>query len=429
VVNPERTTHGSGPFGRRLDVTLTSFDVGRWYYDSRLQIAQDAAILRQLIEAVAWTNDLWPSQWAQWYSVALGFKPDLILELGRGRGNSTAVFVQAAARLGSAKVVSLCNSGDWTTQTAPKVKAVVDDRWFDSLDARMTDIINAADYGEILGNHRRVLLLWDAHGFEIAEVVLGEILPRLRNREHLVIMHDITDNRYAGASPAYGGPLWKGSEWQQRTGTWSAGVSIGWMNSIQDQIIAIADFSARNGLDVQSADHEYARFFSSHPDCAAEMRTILGEEWFSTIAQWAFFSLGESDRPLEFPEVASRRTFAQRSAVVLSGVDHLPATITTPVQPWSFASVWQWRPEVKLPAGAAAALRVRLEVEHGSVGVGLLDANGRDFTVRYAIAPTNRPTELHLPVADIAQPHALVVTTWAAPVVARVHIHDVELVW
>ena len=91
------------------------YDVARWYYEHRHRIAADSGILRALISAVDWTNDLWPSQWAQWYSVALGFKPDLILELGRGRGNSTALFCQAAAALGGTKVVSLCHSGDWIT--------------------------------------------------------------------------------------------------------------------------------------------------------------------------------------------------------------------------------------------------------------------------------------------------------------------------
>ena len=169
--------------------------------------------------------------------------------------------------------------------------------------------------------------------------------------------------------------------------------------------------------------------FGSHPDCATEMRAALSEEWFSTTAQWAFFSLRNEHGPFEFPAVASRRTFANHAPVALDGVEELPAIVTTPVEPWSFAVVWQWRPEVAVPDGATAALRVRLQVEHGSVGIGLLDANGRDFTVRYAVSPTERSTELHLPVADPADPRPLVITTWAAPVAARVQIHDVELVW
>ena len=136
---------------------------------------------------------------------------------------------------------------------------------------------------QLLADHERVLLLWDAHGFEIAELVLGEILPRLADREHLLLMHDISDNRYPGVPRSYGGqPLWKGSAWQKRTGAWESRVNIGWMNSMQDQVIALADFAARNDLEIGSADHEYARFFGAHPDHAEEMDRLLGREFFSS---------------------------------------------------------------------------------------------------------------------------------------------------
>jgi hypothetical protein len=405
-----------------------SVDVARWYYEQRHRVAADAAILRSLIAAVDWTNDLSPSQWAQWYSVALGFRPDLILELGRGRGNSTALFCQAAHALGDTKVVSLCHSGDWTTLTAPRLAEVVDTGWFDPLDARMTDIVSA-DYGEIIGDHRRVLLLWDAHGFEIAEVVLGEILPRLLDREHLVLMHDIVDNRYSHVDRSYNGqPLWKGSAWQERTGTTGARVNIGWMHSIQDQIVAIADFSARNDLELGSADHEFHCLFGEQPDLGAAMRASLGDEFFSTLGHWAFFSLNGKQGPFEFPAVAGRQAFTHRSAVILEGVG-LPADVVAGAQPWSFASAWSWRPSDTVPPGVDSWLRVRMHVEDGSVGIGLLAANGRDFHVRRAVSPGRQAVEVQMPVSNLADPGQLVVTTWAAPMPARVRIDDVSLVW
>src|SRR6185437_12560774 len=179
-------------------------------------------------------------------------------------GNSTALFTQAASRLGGTKVVSLCRSSEWMTTVAADVEKIVGAAWFDNLDARLADILGA-DYAAIIGDHRRVLVFWDAHGFEIAEVVLGEILPRLVDREHLLVMHDISDNRYAAVSRAYHGPLWKGIKWQQRTQAWKSRVNIGWMNSIQDQVIALADFSWRNRVDIGSADHQYAMYFDAHP--------------------------------------------------------------------------------------------------------------------------------------------------------------------
>ncbi len=103
---------------------------------SDTRIAEDAGILNALIDATRAGHDLTPCQWAQWYSVALGFRPDLIVELGRAKGNSTALFCQAASRLGGTRVVSLCNSRDWVDDTLPRLRTVVPAGWFDPLDAR-----------------------------------------------------------------------------------------------------------------------------------------------------------------------------------------------------------------------------------------------------------------------------------------------------
>jgi len=403
------------------------FDPARFYYDQRFAIAEDADVLRALIAAVDWTNDLTPSQWAQWYSVALGFAPDLIVELGRGRGNSTALFTQAAARLGHTRVISLCNSYDWASSVAPRIARVVDSRWFDNLDARMTDIL-AEDYGHILDGASRVLLLWDAHGFEVAETVLGEILPRLQDREHLILMHDIVDNRYAGVSRSYDGqPLWKGAAWQQRTGAWDSRVNIGWMHALQDQIVAIADFSARNALDVGSADDRYARFFGENPAHAAEMRRVIGDELFAMNGHFAFISLTGCAGPFYFPAVAGRQPLAHRSDVVVKGMRQPLPVVVTPAQPWAFASTFTWQPSAEVPG--AAWLRLRLRVEGGPIGVGLLAGDGVNFTVRRALSPRQHPLDMLLPVADMRQPGTLVIQTWAAPASARVRIDELSIVW
>jgi len=415
--------------GRDINLDQKPFDVARCYYDQRAQVAQDAGILRQLMDAVDWANDLAPSQWAQWYSVALGFAPTLIVELGRGRGNSTALFTQAAARLPGTRVVSLCQSGDWASMTSPRIARVVDRSWFDRVDARMADIV-AADYEAILGRHERVLLLWDAHGFEIAEVVLGEILPRLATREHLVLMHDISDNRYAGISRSYGGqPLWKGSKWQLRAGAWDSRVNIGWMNSIQDQVIALADFSARNDLEIGSADHEYTTFFEEHPGHADEMRRTIGSEWFSTIGHWAFLSLTGKAGPFCFPAVASRRPLPNRAAVVVDELRRLPAAIVTEPKAWSYAATWTWRPAADPPAGVQASLHLRIKVERGTIGVSLLSRDGKEFVESKVASAAAEPLNVLLPVHDLAQRGRLVIHTWDSPVSARAQVEEVSLVW
>ena len=72
-----------------MTTTATGVDIARFYYEQRHAVAEDAPTLRALIGAVNAPNDLAPTQWSQWYAIALGFRPDLIVELGRAKGNST----------------------------------------------------------------------------------------------------------------------------------------------------------------------------------------------------------------------------------------------------------------------------------------------------------------------------------------------------
>jgi hypothetical protein len=413
-----------------------AFDVAAAYYQQRDRIAEDAGILNALIAAIHAEYDLTPTQWAQWYSVALGFHPDLIVELGRGRGNSTAVFCQAASRLGRTRVVSLCNSKEWARDSLPKVKAVVGQPWLERLDARSVNILDV-DYGQLFEGAERVLLLWDAHGFEIAEIVLGRILPLIAERPHLVLMHDISDNRYGAASPSYEGqPLWKGSTWDKGTGRSTGRVNIGWMSSLQDQVIAIGDFSTRNGFEVGSGDHEYARFFGAHPGYADEMRRAIGDRFFSPAAHWVFFSLAGVPPPIHFPAV--QRRFRHYSEVTIHDTRarrwfgrglSLPRVIETRPVPWEYSAVMGVRPRREIPADAQRSLRVCLRVEDAPAGIGLLNADQSAFIQSKCVLPGIDAATVWLAIDDPAAAGPLVVHTWETPESARVQIDGISMVW
>jgi hypothetical protein len=411
------------------------YDIGRYYYDARFTIHEDAGILNALIGAVNAEYDLTPAQWAQWYSVALGFKPDLIVELGRSKGNSTAIFCQAASRLGG-RVVSLCSSRDWSDETLPRLETVVAPGWLDVLDARITDILDV-DYDRLLLGAKRVLLLWDAHGFEIAETVLGRILPLLSDRPHLILMHDISDTRYATVSRSYGGqPLWKGSTWDTGTGRSSARVNIGWMSSLQDQVIAVADFALRNDVEIGSADHEYAQFFAAHPEAGEEMQRLVGNTLFSPSAHWAFLSLAGKEPPFHFPAV--QRRFRHQSDVVIHDIHPkrwfgrsrpLPRLIETSAVPWEYAAVLSVRPRRDIPEGAQRSLRIRAVVEAGPAGIGLLNAERSAFVQARRLLPAIDPQTVWLALDDVATAGPLVIHTWDTPEPARVRIDDISVVW
>jgi hypothetical protein len=410
------------------------FDIGRYYYDQRFRIAEDAPMLNALIDATRAEYDLTPPQWAQWYSVALGFQPDLILELGRSKGNSTAVFCQAASRLNRARVVSLCNSHDWASKTMARLTHVVPAGWFDPLEARIADIL-AVDYDEILKGSERILLLWDAHGFEIAETVLGRILPLIRARPHLVLMHDISDNRYAAVPRSYEGqPVWKGSRWQTATGCATSRVNLGWMNSLQDQVVAIADFAVRNDIEIGSADHEYAEFFGAHPEHADEMRRTIGDRFYSVSAHWAFLSLTGKEPPFHFPPVP----FQHRGDVSITDIHPsrwfrrsrpLPRRIETAPVRWQYAAVMMCRPRVEIPEAAQRSLRLRVRVEGASAGVSLLNADKSVFLECRRVDPGSEIETVLLPIRDMAHTGPVVIHTWDVPESARVIIDDISVVW
>jgi hypothetical protein len=430
-MNEVRQTEVSAADVRNLDP-----EIARYYYDQRAQIHQDGPMLRSLMEAVNWLNDLTPAGWAQWYSVALGFKPDLILELGRGYGNSTALFCQAAARLGRTRVVSLCNSGVWSEMTVPRLEPIVPRGWFDPLDARVTDILDV-DYAAVLRDNKRVLFLWDAHGFQIAEVVLGTILPLLAGREHLVIMHDITDTRYSDVPKSYEGrPIWKGSAYAGAKGDASARVNIGWMNSVQDQVVAIADFTFRNGFELGSADHAYAQFFTANAPAAAEMRRLLGDELFSVSAHWAFFSLS-GRHALHFPAVPARFRHESRAEIDVVHPPRrwyqrpptLPWTIGTSAAAWHYAAVMDVRPVDGVPADVARSMRIRVRVQHAPAGIGLLSADRSVFAQSTRIVPTAEPQTVWFELDPAITYGPLVVHAWDTLESATVSLEEISIVW
>lgn len=263
-------------------------------WNQREQLLRSHERLKALKQVVNDNVCLHPYQWAQWFSVALEFQPDLILELGRAWGNSTCVFTEAAGLLENCRVLSLCLSNGWEERTRPRVAEVVPPEWFTPLEARRANLL-ASDPAELVGNAQRVLVVWDAHGYEIAEFVLGALMPVLQDRAHLVLMHDISDTRYAASSNDYDDKgLWRGNN------DGYTRLRLGYMDSAVEQAVAMVDFTSRNGLELHSSDHSFHTELSDAQ--AAELQESLGD-WFLLIGHWFWFSLQEhnTDSPIFFP--------------------------------------------------------------------------------------------------------------------------------
>lgn len=273
-------------------------NVAEALWNQRARLGEGREKILALCQAVGRPGDLWPSQWAQMMALALEFQPDFVLELGRGYGNSTAAFTQAAHLMPQpCRVLSLCLSDYWSVETVPRLRSVVEPQWFAPLRAECGDILGY-NFEAALTGAKRVLVFWDAHGFEVAECVLGRILPLVQERPHLVLMHDICDARYPPEEAAQrnrydGQRLWKGNNWDGPM------LRLGDLHSPVEQAVAILDFTTRNALPLHSADHDL-NALAEQPDKMAALRESLGD-LFSLQACWRYFSLNQCQGAPTFP--------------------------------------------------------------------------------------------------------------------------------
>ena len=253
-------------------------------------------------------------QWGQLFAATLDFAPTLIVELGRHRGNSTCVFTTAAQAL-DARVVSLCLSDALADRDRPRRGRLVPPSWLSHLEAREEDIA-AADFDAIVGDAARVLILWDAHGYHIAEHVLGRLLPAVADRPHLVLAHDISDARHEAAPR--GRPAGATACGAATTGR-GPRVRLGHLDSCVEQAVAMVDFTSRNGVTLHTAAEDIHGAIGAHAFRVETMERTLGDLW-APQAHWCHFSLNDRPGSVPFSGGGPRR----RSRPTPKGAPRLP---------------------------------------------------------------------------------------------------------
>jgi hypothetical protein len=306
-------------------------------WNQRETIADLRGRFEALGAAVGRLSDLTLFQWAGIAAFALEFRPDLIIELGRGRGNSTCCFTEVANRLGGAsscRVVSLCLSADWFNGTLARVEKIVPPEWFAPTDVRVCDIL-ACDIPVLIKGAKRPLIFWDAHGFEVAEWVLGKLLPQVADKPHRVLMHDMCDTRYEMAVPEYGEMgLWKG------TNADDPSFVIGHVFSRVAQAISIVDFTTRNRLPLHSAAESLHDEIASDTARQAELKQLLGDELFSLRAYWYWFTLNGAPGPVSFPRYTLHgKTGTQSASQTQARANQIQSHLSSEASPLSMEDI------------------------------------------------------------------------------------------
>lgn len=282
------------------------FHAGLALWKQRTVIAKRKNRLEDLAKAINRIGDSGISQYAQLYSMVLEFKPTIIIELGRGYGNSTAVFTQAANQLKETrKVISFCLSNDWQTCSVPRIFKIVEKDWFSKLEVRNENIldVNINDY---FTKNDSVLFFWDAHGWDVGEFILGNILPKFQKNKHLILIHDIMDMRYHQHLKEYKGKgIWNG---YQDKGTNNQFLIINSMASAFEEIVILNDFLERNNLLIHSIEHEIRQHITNKKNRVKEITAFLGKEMSSPTTSLYWFSLNESvsQNKFVFPKIKNK---------------------------------------------------------------------------------------------------------------------------
>jgi hypothetical protein len=188
-------------------------------------------------------------------ALCLERRPDVVLDLGTGRGNSAAAFSvvgKMLAGLGHDLTVHTFDTQNrWNVETLPKLDAHIPKRVVPHV-GDLTEF----DFDPVLKSAGSVVVFWDAHGFAVADTVLARIMPLIAERRHILACHDISDNRYHLQRRSYGGlPFWRGMDYfyNKRDTT---EINIGWISTVVDQILPLTDFCFRNDIEIFSFDHE-----------------------------------------------------------------------------------------------------------------------------------------------------------------------------
>jgi hypothetical protein len=150
--------------------------------------------------------------------------------------------------------------------------------WEHGVEAIVGEIADQ-DYRSLLDGAVRPMIFRDAHGYDVAEFVLGRILPFLAGPKALVVCHDMRDSRYfVGNRPPDLALRWRG---QQEP--YDRFLRLGDVHSSFEQLVSIVDFCSWSGVPFCSPTHE----IMTNPE-ARSLFPVSGIGW--PYCLWHYFT-------------------------------------------------------------------------------------------------------------------------------------------
>ncbi len=208
-------------------------------------------------------------------AAVLAREPTVVLDLGTGSGGSSCSMALASQLSRQhAPVYPFDLTPSWEKLMVPRLPPRTE---WDRLRPIQGDITQF-DFAPLVAGAERILIFWDAHGFSVAARVFSHIMPLIAEKEHLVICHDISDNRLYGNGTDYlsyqGKRMWRGTDDYFQNPTTTALLMLGWMQTAVEQSIAMQDFCYRNQLPIRTFDQDV------HVEAAPEDKARLKDALF-----------------------------------------------------------------------------------------------------------------------------------------------------
>ncbi len=283
------------------------FSAARALWDNREPLSEALPELRAvrtaLQAAIGGPRDFVRQHWLQLVSAVYAFKPDLVIELGRGYGNSTCALSIAAKMLRPqpCRILSLCLANSFVEISRPYLDSCINDPTLFAPLTALNQDISTYDFARDVERAERVFVFWDAHGYELAMALLSGLFQLLQGKPHLCIVHDMADLKYMEQEyRRYD----QGTAWL-KAGSAPPKYILGDVGSQFEEGVALVDFLGRNGLAFHSAESSY--FPELTDQQIGELKQRFGDD-FSQFGFWYHFSLNEADhRPLTFPPIQHER--------------------------------------------------------------------------------------------------------------------------
>ena len=100
-------------------------------------------------------------------------------------------------------------------------------------------------------------------------------------------------------------------------------------------------------------------------------------------------------------------------------------TVETPPAPWSYGA--ELALNIQTSRQGPALIKIRIVVDGGVTGVGLLNRSEKDFLFRLPLNPSQRVQEVEIPVENIHDIGRVVVQTWAGEGKCRARVQSLDV--